>query len=552
MDFGFDPRALDDNIRSDTQQRHFENEVLALLNRTGNVAKTDPLFGAVVGMLVLDGATDSDAAGFTDAFWSVRGEAEGKTLRANKNGVKSYADNVDIYRMVVAAIKALPGHTAKSSTLYYQQVADISRKLIENAEQIPVADPNFKTQIRIYNDEYVADGAEAAGGLDIPDLTSADSAAAPDDIRGPNIQGVAVVAASYNLDQAGVFGTVDRIMETWWNGQLPIGFGRASQALDELYWSSEFRLSPSARFMQYGRVLGMPGGEVSTEVQPNTEFWELFRRFVANLAEYDRQRRIGDVVGSQRSNKLTLTAEQVRQSGRNLAANASVYGWGGTPLAARRMAVHIKKAFDILRMPEIQAAYGVNGPYQVVERVSQELGTVPNIVKWRALAEASKNILDLVAKYADKWHGSTGKPLFNDDESSIEALGTGFGTLGQEVHWIGELIAAHSQGTPAPQAPARPRAGVQGTADIDDADRDELIRQAGNYIAVNGMQDETLEQLSQPTETHLAPSIPGLTAMTGPAASSNGGAGLDQLRQMVAEGQVPSLDQLKSFVMPTP
>jgi hypothetical protein len=96
----------------------------------------------------------------------------------------------------------------------------------------------------------------------------------------------------------------------------------------------------------------------------------------------------------------------------------------------------------------------------------------------------------------------------------------------------------------------RTAVGTAVSADIDDADRDELMRQAGNYIAVTGIKDDAVEQLSQPSEAQYAPSIPGLTGTAMPATNGSG-AGLDQLRQMVAQGQVPSLDQLKNLVMPS-
>src|SRR5262249_60016199 len=84
------------------------------------------------------------------------------------------------------------------------------------------------------------------------------------------------------------------------------------------------------------------------------------------------------------------------------------------------------------------------------------------------------------------------------------------------------------------------------TADISDEDRDELLRQAGNVIAVQGIKDDTVAQFSQPAEAQYAPSIPTFA----PPSAGNGQAGIDQLRQMVSQGQVPSLDQLKNLVMP--
>ena len=138
---------------------------------------------------------------------------------------------------------------------------------------------------------------------------------------------------------------------------------------------------------------------------------------------------MSDIVSGQRTSALSLTAEAVRQAGRNLAANASLYGWGGTQFAARRLAKHVSTAFDILSNPDIQAAYGVDGPYKVVERVATEQwGAAPNIVKYRALAEAGRNILNIIAKYSTIWSG-TDRPLFNDPATANQNLADGFQAL---------------------------------------------------------------------------------------------------------------------------
>jgi hypothetical protein len=558
MKFKFDPKGLPGNLKTEAGQKGFIKAVDKLMssgNGAGKVAQDTPTYAAMIGMLVLDGYTDPDAAGFADQFWRIFGEAHGKTEDSEGNDVP----NTTVYDDVAKAISELED---PARTVYYQELASVSRNLIENAGQIAHDDATYTSQIFVYDDEYVSDGAKGAGGLDIPDLSDAGGTAGPDDIRRANIESVAVIAAAYNLEQARLFDVIDRIMETWWNGQLPIGFDRGSKALDDLYWATDTRLSPAARHMQYSRVLGADGGEVSTEVQPNTQFDDLLKRFVASLAEYDRQQRIGDIVSTQRRNALALTSEQVRSSGRNLAANASLYGWGGTQFAARRLADHIKKSFAVLNSREIQAAYGVDGPWKVVERVAQELGAVPNLVKWQTQATAIKTILDVVAKRSSIWSGSK-LPLFNDASSSQDAVADriddGFGSLADELHNL--VLVTAGKKLPASTAS---RGGVgttmrtrttsvaatktaTGAVDIDDADRDMLMRQAGNYIAVNGIKDDAVEQLSQPSETQYAPSIPAMPS----SASTSGSDGIDQLRQMVAQGQVPNLDQLKGIVMPT-
>ncbi len=572
MTFKFDPRDFPDSLKSAEARKEFTDDILdRLKDSTGGVTADSPVFAAIVGMLVLDGATDSGSATFESAFWDVRGESAGKTLTLEgkekvergeePDDSKDYAKNRELYQDVAQKISKFPGH---KDTVYFQELAYVSRKLLENADDVPFDDPTFSSQIRVYDDEYVANGPHAAAGLSIPELTRADGSAAPDDIRAPNIQAVSVILASYYLEQARLFETVDWIMETWWNGRLPTGADARIKVLDDFFWNSENRLTQNARHMQYSRVLGVPGGEVSTEVQPNLGFMDGVTRFIANLAEYDRQQRIGNIVASQRTNALALTSELVRQSGRNVGASASLYGWGGTQFAARRLADHIKRAFVILNIPAIQASYGVDGPWKVIERVAPEFGAVPNVVKWQGMAAASKSILDIVAKYASIWSGSTGKPLFNDPESGqsevADRMGEGFGSLSQELHQLTAIIAkftktqttashAMAASTNGPAATGGGSRTPVPTADISDADRDELMRQAGNYIAVLGIRGDAVEELSQPIEAQYAPSIPNLTAPS--PASSNGQAGLDQLRAMVTQGQVPSLDQLKSFVLPT-
>jgi len=554
MKFQFDHRNLPDNLKSADAQDAFVAAVLQLMQSSASaVQKDDSLFAAVVGMLVLDGHTDPTAASFEDGFWAVRGESAGTTIESDG---KTKVPNKLVYQEVANQISKFAGH---KGTVFYQELAEVSRKLLENASEIPFDNPGFFSQIRVYDDDYMTNGPQGGDTLDLPDLDQ--GAAAPDDIQPDNIHSVAVIYATHQLEQLRLFEVVDRVAETWWNGQLPTGFDRGSKALDDYFWSTDFRLSPPARHMQYSRVLGVTGGEVSPEVQPNTQFSDLWMRFIASLAEFDRQQRIGDIVGGQRANALTLTGEGIRQAGRNLAANASLYGWGGTQFAARRLAKHVSTSFAILNTPEIQTAYGVDGPYKVIERVATEQwGAAPNIVKYRALAEAGKNILNLIAKYSAIWSGSTGKPLFNDPATTSQS-DAAIGSLAESFNALAAAItgsqAPISVGAPADVGGTDGSSGgsaslngsnpAAATADISDADRDELLRQAGNVIAVQGIKDDTVSQFSQPAEAQYAPSIPTLVP---PSAAGNGQAGIDQLRQMVSQGQVPSFDQLKNLVTP--
>jgi hypothetical protein len=567
--FEFDERSLPDNLHDNAAQEALVDAVKTMVGDAGGNG-TDPAFAAaIVGMLVLDGYTDPKAPNFENAFWVVRGEAAGTT----KDSKGSAVPNRTVYDEVAAQISKYPGHHKK---VYYQELASVSRALLKNTDDVPYDKPGFINQIRVKDDEYAAAGPEGET-LDLPDLDTEDGAGA-DDIKADNIQAVAMIYAAYQLEQVRLFQVVDRITELFMNGQLPIGSDRGGRALDDYYWTSEDRLSESARHMQYSRVLGAAGGEVSQDVVPNSQFDDLWLRFVSTIAQYENQQRIGELVGNQRANALTISGEQVRQAGRNLAANASLAGWGGSGFSARRLGRHINKAMKILNTSEIQSAFGVDGPWKVVERVSTtEFGASPNIVKYKTMAEAGKTILDIVAKYAAFWAGSS-KPLFADPgvqassglaTAISEGITQGLGGI------FNQVTSGGSSPTPAPTAgtvTAAPSAtnlhaimagatsgsgnpgsggnspGNPGYADISTSDQNMLIRQAGNWLVVNGIKDDQVDQYSQPAETQYAPTIPSMppSAPTG----SNGAGGIDQLRQMVSQGQVPSLDELKNLVLP--
>jgi hypothetical protein len=552
LKFEFDQRNLPENLSATAQQQGFEQAVLDKMQTTASgVSNTDAIFATVVGMLILDGFTDPSSRSFEGGFWDVREEsARSNDVPDPKTGGTTKVTNELVYQEVANKIKEYTGH---GGVVFYQELAAVSRSLLADADTVPINTPGFFSQIRVADDDYMSNGPGSADSFDLPAL-SGDGAAAPDDIRPDNIRAVSVIFAGYQLEQLRLFEVVDRIAETWWNGQLPVGTDSGTKALDDYYWSSEFRLSDSARHMQYGRVLGAPGGEVSTEVQPNAQLNDLWMRFIASLAEYDRQQRVSDIVSGQRTSALSLTAEAVRQSARNLAANASLYGWGGTQFAARRLAKQVATSFDILNNKEIQAAYGVDGPYKVIERVTTEQwGAAPNIVKYRALAEAGKTIFDLLAQYSTIWSGSD-KPLFNDPANTSQTLADGFQAL---VAALGNLAPHAGTATTTTTAaavtggggaaPPSTNAGSGGNAaaaasDISDRDRDILLREAGSVIAVQGIKDDTVSQLSEPAETQYAPSIPTV-------GGGNGGAGIDQLKEMVSQGQVPDINTLKNLVM---
>jgi hypothetical protein len=501
--YTFDPRGLPPGI----DQAAFEKNVETKLKETVP-AVTPAMTEFVKGAMSLDGFLPQSSESQDKHIRDLRFETELTTK--NLDGTKRLRRDalVDV-AAALEAVRTTSNGSAPTGTAYFEELAFVARRLISNDEEAPIDASGLRQRVTIALGEYVA--PDAGGSLSLPSLSAPENT--EQDLVSDNIRAVALIYAAWNLEEMKLFQVLDRVVEVFMNGQLPVGFDNGGRALSEYYFDDDDkRLTEAARRMTYSRVLGVPGGEVSREAPPNRAFQDLFLRFLANVAEFERQRRIDDVVsGRSRIDVVSNTGEQVRKSGFDLAANASLYGYGGTFFVAKRLASQIDRALRILKVPEILSAYGVQSPFQVVERVcaSDLGGTAPNVVRLRTMADAGKRILDIVGANTAIWPGSD-QPLFIDPLSPPSTITTSAGATRIPV-------------------------------DIDPAVQQRLVGSVEQWLAVNGIKDDQRARLGEPEVSTSAPSIPTM------AHDGSGGA-FDQLKQMVSAGQTPSLDQLKALM----
>jgi hypothetical protein len=269
---------------------------------------------------------------------------------------------------------------------------------------------------------------------------------ANDEIMPENVRSAAVVYAAAQFEQMRLFDVVDRIVESFLNGLLPTGNDSTGRALYKYYRSRSERMTTAERRALFSRVIGLPGGEGGNDVRPNSEFSDLWLRFVASVAEYSRQRSVEPILGGGIAS-LNEVREVVRKSGRDLAANLSLHGYGYTVFAARRLKQDVRDAQSVLKLPQVLKAYGASSAYQVIERVTSiDLGGTASIPRYRTMAETGVKILGILAAHSFAWAGKSGRPLFSDGATAIR----------------------------------------KNRPDIPDRDRDDLTRAVEKWLAVNG------------------------------------------------------------------
>lgn len=504
--YDFDPRALPVGVDGEDLEKEKIDQIVAVL---GEVSR--PVGTFVLGALSLDGRLlEQDAGVLGTHIRLLRNETEGSTpsIERGGDGQPKALSNVEALERIAVAFDRI--RRGDGDVSYYEEFAFVARALIANARNVPIDSSGLEGRVLQQLTLYVP--GQFGGTLSLPEFEA--PSVAGSDLVADNMRAVALVYAAWNLEELKLFQVLDRVVEVFMNGQLPVGFDNGGRALADYYFSDdEKKISEAGRRMTYSRVLGVPGGEVSKEAPPNRAFGDLFLRFLSSVSEFDRQRRIADVVsGGRPYDALSLTAEQVRKSGRDLAANMTLYGYGGTFFVAQKLKDQIARALTVLSVPEILSAYGVQSPFQVVERVaaSDLGGTVPNILRHRTMAESGKAILDIVADSIPAWLGSA-RPLFEPRAGDVGGIGAGNGNgarrLPPDIPHDRELL---------------------------------LMRHTEHWLAVNGIKDEQRARLGEPELIAATPSIPKVGA--------DGGAAFDQLRQLVATGQAPSLDQLKALL----
>jgi hypothetical protein len=268
------------------------------------------------------------------------------------------------------------------------------------------------------------------------------------------------------LEELKVFQVVEKLVELFQNGVLPVVRGDAGNLLFAYWKNAPLRVSETERRGFYARALGFPGGDADS---PNREFKDLFMRFVSAVSAFVRQNTVDNIV---RSNiPGAISQQQIRKSARDLATNISSHGYGIAYPMATELQKEINDVMAILRNDEVENAYGAKDMWQLVDQVAGlELGGAKNSVKYRTMASAGATIFAWLANRARQLASSSYAPILD----------------------ITQLFNAPSYST-------RP------TTEPSDFD---LVGACDQWLAVTGTQEESVEQAAQPVEAPVMPSRP--------------------------------------------
>jgi len=210
-----------------------------------------------------------------------------------------------------------------------------------------------------------------------PSVAVLDDVPADVEIVPDNIRALASLYQTAMLEEMKLFATIDKVVEHFWMGVLPISRSDAGDALYRYHRDAPQRLSEGDRRSLYGRTLGIAIGSID-EPKRNHEFAERWARCLAAISRY----------GHDGARAPVLEAALA------LAHNGSSHGFGIAHFAAVELGDTVRRILRVLSSAEILAAYGVSSLWQLVERISQQyLGGAADGPRYRTMADAGLHVL---------------------------------------------------------------------------------------------------------------------------------------------------------------
>lgn len=363
-------------------------------NKTGSIARHGVKSN---GLTIYPDWDKPSGRGFTREFFRTLGEARSHGALAEK-----------VLRLL--GREGDPdGRGDAVPTVRAEEFAKVMRKLAD--AKVSANEPQLRRRVNemldrvqnVRNEDRIADST-----IDLPDLEDIfDQNIVAENVR---VMGPMIVSAMF--EELKVFQVVDRIVEQFQQGMLPIGPGEAGRLLYRYWREAPNRMNEQERRNFAAITLGIPGGDPGGMI--NRDFNDLWIRFVSSVSSFIRQNEVDSLLRS--ATPSPISHQQVRKSARDLASNLSLHGYGMAHYAAREVQDQVETMIRLLQDPEIRGCYGARDMWQVIDQVATyDLGGARTSSRYRTLATCGTIITAWLANNVNRINKATG-PLISIDE----------------------------------------------------------------------------------------------------------------------------------------
>jgi hypothetical protein len=345
------------------------------------------------------------------------------------------------------------------------EYAGVFTKMVEQG--VSANDPNLKRRVEESLDR-VQEVGEARPlhefEINLPDL----EATTAFEVEGNHcrLMGSFIFASAF--EELKAFQVVDTLVAMSQRGELSLIRGAAGTQLYNYWREAPNRMSEGERQTFYAMTLGLPTGQPGVAV--NTDFQDLWLRFVSSVSSLVRESRVDQLIRS--ALPVAINQQQVKKAARDLALNMSSRGYGMAFYAAADLQKQINEMIALLQDSELRAAFGARDMWGVIDHVAQtELGGARNSSKYRMLATSGAIITTWMANHTDRLRDPT-RPM-------VEL---------REVE--------------------NPPSRLSGQSAISHPTDYDLVNACEMWLADSAMGEERIDQMSQPRESPQQTSRP--------------------------------------------
>lgn len=180
-------------------------------------------------------------------------------------------------------------------------------------------------------------------------------------------------------EMAGAFRAVSTLQELYKGGVVRLADGVGAYRLYQFDRKQVLRYTAMERLQAYLRAFGYrapvyglpPGSSVPPArwASANTQFHPLFNAFIAEVANFFRDKRISEVVRERANDPSFGSIARVRRVGLDLRNNLKNFSYGHLTVLRIETMQLLEEAFEILQADDVRALFGAQDAWDVIEDV---------------------------------------------------------------------------------------------------------------------------------------------------------------------------------------
>jgi hypothetical protein len=204
-----------------------------------------------------------------------------------------------------------------------------------------------------------------------------------------NVRATAALYLTATLEETRIFDVVDRIVDAFQSGQLPIGSKESRERLAAYAKARPDRVAKETR-TELGRfAVDVVQSELDSQVTDTAKQMEAYGALLQAVAESaERFRQDNTTENEGRDSLGDRFPEEKWKSAVDLARSSNNHGYGAASFAAAKLEQQIRDMIAILSDPAVGDAYGARGQWAVVEKLGGKPAAESERIQKRADAGA--------------------------------------------------------------------------------------------------------------------------------------------------------------------